>query len=163
MAKVCEKCGAEFPNKLKIEGRVRVLNKRRFCLNCSPFGGHNTSKNPGSKPNNKRCPRCRQELPREEFYQRSNGKSAGWCKRCNNEIGLHRQRETKRRAIEYKGGKCQSCGYDKCEAALEFHHRNADKEFSIAKSKRKKFDCLKAELDKCDLLCANCHREAHWH
>lgn len=163
MAKVCEQCGAEFPNKVKIDGRVRVLNKRKFCLRCSPFGQHNTSKHPSSQTNKKSCPRCRRELLKDNFYQRSNGKVAAWCKTCNNETRLQKQRDNKILAIEYKGGKCQKCGYNRCVAAMEFHHRNGDKEFSVARSKHKNFDALKLELDKCDLLCANCHREAHWH
>jgi transposase len=39
----CRKCTATFSNRLEIEGAVRVLNSRRFCLKCSPFGFHNTS------------------------------------------------------------------------------------------------------------------------
>lgn len=66
-------------------------------------------------------------------------------------------------AIEYKGGKCQKCGYDKCPAAMEFHHRNPDnKEFDWTKIRRKKWEMVLTELDKCDLLCANCHRETHY-
>lgn len=73
-------------------------------------------------------------------------------------------RKSKQKAITYKGGKCSRCGYDKCAAALEFHHLNpAEKKISIAVmcSNGLKFDSLKIELDKCILLCANCHRELH--
>lgn len=70
-----------------------------------------------------------------------------------------RQRE---RAIKYLGGKCRLCGYDKCIAALQFHHRDpATKEFTIS-GRTIKWDRLKPELDKCDLLCANCHAELHF-
>ena len=66
-------------------------------------------------------------------------------------------------AIEYLGGKCYICGYNKCNSALEFHHRDREKkDFGIANSGwSKSFDKIKPELDKCDLLCANCHREVH--
>ncbi len=57
---------------------------------------------------------------------------------------------------------CSLCGYDKCRAALEFHHKNPHKkDFTIATRwciSRKK---LERELKKCMLLCANCHRELH--
>lgn len=52
------------------------------------------------------------------------------------------------------------CGYSKCIEALEFHHLDpTEKEFEI--SDRRSWEALTAELDKCILLCANCHREYH--
>ena len=72
-------------------------------------------------------------------------------------------RDKKRKAlILYAGGKCQICGYDKCDRALEFHHLNpANKRFSIASHIDRKMEMLYEEVDKCVLLCANCHREYH--
>lgn len=67
-----------------------------------------------------------------------------------------------KRAVEYKGGRCAKCGYDKCMDALDFHHLNAsDKSFGIAANLTRKWEDLQTELDKCVLLCANCHRELH--
>lgn len=64
--------------------------------------------------------------------------------------------------IQYKGGKCQNCGYDRCYAALEFHHRDPkQKDLDWRRLRRRRFEVIRAELDKCDLLCANCHREEH--
>jgi hypothetical protein len=64
---------------------------------------------------------------------------------------------------EYKGGGCSKCGYNKCSAALDFHHIDpATKSFSLAKSNMSKsLVALKEEADKCIILCANCHREHH--
>jgi len=72
-----------------------------------------------------------------------------------------RRRKIKAMAIEYKGGKCQTCGYHKCNGALELHHLNTEeKSFGIGdKGYTRSWDKIKAELDKCILLCANCHRE----
>lgn len=68
----------------------------------------------------------------------------------------------KRRAIAYKGGKCELCGYDKCERALTFHHRNPEeKSFSISGGHCRSWKSFCAEVDKCDLLCMNCHMEVH--
>jgi hypothetical protein len=73
-----------------------------------------------------------------------------------------RNLERKKKAVEYKGGKCQECGYKKCIAALEFHHRDPnEKDFEISNGARN-WDKIKAELDKCDLLCSNCHKEVHY-
>lgn len=74
--------------------------------------------------------------------------------------------ENKIKAIEYKGGKCAMCGYNKCTSALEFHHLDPSiKEYnkdSRGLNRRRSFDNSKNELDKCILVCANCHREIHY-
>ena len=66
-------------------------------------------------------------------------------------------------AIEYKGGVCERCGYNRCIEALEFHHTDSKgKDFSISeKGYTRSWTMVKKELDKCILLCANCHREIH--
>ena len=63
----------------------------------------------------------------------------------------------------YKGGKCEYCNYDTYVGALEFHHKDpSGKDFTISKIKSHKFDdVIIAELDKCLLLCSNCHKEEH--
>ena len=71
-----------------------------------------------------------------------------------------RRREVKMSAIEYRGGKCQICGYNKYQGALDLHHINGKKEFGIAdKGYTRSWEKVKTELDKCILVCANCHRE----
>ncbi len=73
---------------------------------------------------------------------------------------LWRQR-TKLLAVHYKGGKCSRCGYDKCVRALSFHHRDpGGKDFSIG-GVSWAWGRIRNELDKCDLLCTNCHSEIH--
>jgi len=66
-------------------------------------------------------------------------------------------------AVEYKGGCCQVCGYDKYQGALEFHHKDpSEKDFSLSsKGHCKAWVKVKKELDKCVLVCSNCHREIH--
>ena len=75
------------------------------------------------------------------------------------------KRRSKQDAVDYKGGKCSICGYDKCIAALEFHHLiPSQKEYNVGQliSLYYKWNKIKKELDKCILLCANCHRELHY-
>lgn len=65
-------------------------------------------------------------------------------------------------AVAYKGGHCECCGYSRYIGALEFHHPNpGEKEFDLAGFRSTTFEKVKAELDKCILLCSNCHREEH--
>tara|TARA_Y100000022_G_scaffold124448_2_gene107779 strand:+ start:6311 stop:6541 length:231 start_codon:yes stop_codon:yes gene_type:complete len=67
------------------------------------------------------------------------------------------------KCVEYKGGSCSKCGYDNYIGALEFHHLDpTQKDFTIAKVKLTTFgEKVEKELDKCVLLCSNCHREQH--
>ena len=83
------------------------------------------------------------------------------CKECRKNAVIDIRRRNKIRLVEYKGGKCEICGYNKCIDALELHHLNPnEKEFGIAGETRS-LEKLKIEADKCILLCANCHRELH--
>ena len=69
------------------------------------------------------------------------------------------QRRLKEKAVAYKGGHCQKCGYSRCIGALEFHHLDPkQKSFSIGRMRRA-WDKVRIELDKTILVCANCHRE----
>ena len=59
---------------------------------------------------------------------------------------------------------CQECGYRKCAPALEFHHRDSDDKLSGVGqlvSECRPVETILAEMEKCDVLCANCHRELH--
>ena len=71
------------------------------------------------------------------------------------------RRSLKKQCVDYKGGKCKRCGYDKYPEVLDFHHRDPiEKDFQIS-DKGWSFERLKKELDKCDLVCKNCHEEIH--
>jgi arsenate reductase-like glutaredoxin family protein len=68
----------------------------------------------------------------------------------------------KKKAVEYYGGKCKLCGYNKSIFALDFHHVDpTTKEWNPAKVLSYKWETAKKELDKCILICSNCHRELH--
>ena len=98
------------------------------------------------------------------------------CRNCHRELHYNikndnkdiRIRGDKQIYLEYKGNKCQKCSYDKCNAALEFHHRiNNEKEFIVSSlvlrmtSLSDLSQYIKNELDKCDVLCSNCHQSEH--
>lgn len=74
-----------------------------------------------------------------------------------------RRKKLRQLTIEYKGGKCEVCGYHKCPEAMEFHHLDSSaKDFGISqKGYTRSWAKVKGELDKCTMLCANCHRELH--
>jgi 5-methylcytosine-specific restriction endonuclease McrA len=77
---------------------------------------------------------------------------------------VQRRREKIRlMAVSYKGGCCQICGYRRCIEALEFHHLDpTQKDFGIShRGYTRSWARVKEEVEKCILLCANCHREVH--
>lgn len=144
--KKCKECGQDF--------RKTHRSTRENCYGCQPEGkNHLTTTH---------CSDCGIKLNKENGkFRKNRNKFDPQCRSCNSERERARKRERKQQYVDYKGGKCCRCGYDKSLVALDLHHRNPEeKEFEffqgpILGSK------VKAELDKCDLVCSNCHREIH--
>ena len=104
----------------------------------------------------------------KKFQLINNSWNRKYCYDCVPNNCTEAQKVTiKRRAIKealvaYKGGKCERCGYNKCMRALEFHHTNSkEKDFGISFNLSRTIEDLKKEVDKCILLCSNCHAEVH--
>lgn len=99
--------------------------------------------------------------------KRATGEERWVCKKCEYLSSRRYLINLKLKAIKYGGGECQKCGYDKCWRALHFHHVDpSQKEFAIFESragypKCRSWEKMKKEIDKCILLCANCHTEIH--
>lgn len=82
-------------------------------------------------------------------------------KQTNSQSVVTWRKKAKLLLIEYAGGKCKICDYNKSVTALQFHHINPEeKDFSIG-GKSVSLEKLKKEVDKCVLVCANCHAEIH--
>jgi hypothetical protein len=85
------------------------------------------------------------------------------CRKCRNSGFSNRRKNLKVKAILYKGGCCVKCGYSEYAEAMEFHHLDHSQKDSriatlITSQTWKK---IATELDKCILVCANCHRKIH--
>lgn len=125
--RICKKCGGYLPNNINIDGKIRNMQNRKYCLSCSPFGQHNTKRIhiPGIMDKPIRfCRTCEKE------YLGGHGKHKDICPSCR----VNENRKNKKRIlVEYKGGKCIICNYDKTITALEFHHIDPHiKAFTIA-------------------------------
>jgi hypothetical protein len=134
----------------------------------------------------KHCSRCDSTKPLEDFPKSRSEKfgRAHLCKPCHNKktrdnrtkrlasdkdyrtsINLKKRlllRERKRLAIEHKGGVCQDCGGVFPPCAFDFHHLDPkEKDYEPSAASRVSLDKMLKELEKCILLCANCHRIRH--
>ena len=115
---------------------------------------------------NKICTSCKEEKPLSDFYQqkdRKNGTSN--CRQCFNKYCTERWIDRKIEAIKYLGGSCTDCKISYPETpypVFDFHHLDpSEKESDWTKLRKKSWDKVTKELDKCVLLCSNCHRLRH--
>ena len=132
--------------------------------------------------NEKKCSKCGEIKPLDQFAKNKTRKGGytRLCKTCHNayfreyfsdqdrmckQVGRvdKNKKEYRNNFRKYKLSiGCQECGYDKCASALHFHHINSsEKKFAISKGVARSVNeiKMKEELDKCILLCANCHAE----
>ena len=147
--KKCIICGTIMEN---------VRSDKKYCSHTCQNRAQYKNRN---KARTKICEHCGKEFEPIKY-----GTSRKYCFECvpnTTQTGAEMRRILKQWSVEYKGNKCEECGYNKCIAALEFHHKNpAEKDFSISdKNVQTSWLLFKKELDKCSLLCSNCHREKH--
>ena len=124
----CKNCQERIPYKVTIDGKPRNLKNRKFCLNCSPFGRHNT----------------RDLSQKKKKHQKRYSK---WQAKA--------RKTRKKRLVKMLGGKCTKCGYCQCLNALTFHHLDPTKKKFTVSSKNllKKWNIIVEEVHKCQLLC----------
>lgn len=147
--KECIVCGTLMEN---VRSDKKYCSEK--CRRSATYKNRNKSKS-------KICEHCGKLFEPRQF-----GQTRIYCFECmpeGNMTGNKKMKMIKTWSIEYKGGKCEKCGYDKCQAALDFHHKNpTEKDFCISnRNISLHWEEIKKELDKCSLLCANCHREEH--
>jgi len=126
-----------------------MLNKRAYCLKCSPFGTRNIreSSNKIKKIILYRCDLCHKIKKKKTCRSCFIRVRRYWCRKAS---------------IKYLGGRCNRCGWSGLECGYDFHHLNPkEKDFQISCAADKNWDTVKKELDKCELLCALCHRIEH--
>lgn len=88
------------------------------------------------------------------------GRGAYRCLRCRVEAVAKRRRSVRDTLIAEAGGRCVICGYDRCHAALHFHHIDPNtKRFNVRGGQTPALETLREEARKCVLLCSNCHAE----
>ena len=117
------------------------------------------------KDNLKKCSACQQFFPVEEFGARGinvTGLKQSHCRLCFSSIMCKRYNAKKLAAVKYLGGHCMICKQVFPAQAFNFHHRDpSTKKFDWGKLKLQSVQNIIIELDKCDLLCGNCHTIEH--
>jgi PHP family Zn ribbon phosphoesterase len=102
------------------------------------------------------CKDCK----REYVYERRSGHRKTRCNSCNVSAARRRLKE---KAVVYKGGKCKICSYNRYNGSLTFHHLDpSKKDYALStKGLYRSWKLVQKELDKCILVCNNCHGEIH--
>lgn len=115
-----------------------------------------------------KCVKCGQieKKPYKVKSGRRKGKIQSYCRKCNHQNTIDRQRAFKQACVDYKGGACIICGYNRYIGSLDFHHLDpSKKDFNLSRIKNTSFiknqNKIRTELDKCVLVCRNCHGEIH--
>ena len=104
-----------------------------------------------------RCGKCGVE-GEDNFYS----SKAGTCKTCHNKYVTEWSRKLKARVVAYLGGGCKVCGYATYDCSLDIHHKDpAEKDPNFHMYKSWSWKRIEAELQKCILLCRNCHAAVH--
>ena len=120
--------------------------EKKFCIVC------------GNELKGQQQKYCSAKCKQKDFYENHNGKSNVAFRQFIRYI------KRKLEFIELKGGKCEKCGYNENLSALEFHHIDSTtKKFNLNGRilANGRYEDLLEELDKCMLLCSNCHKEIH--
>lgn len=112
------------------------------------------------------CTKCGRELPIDQFHWRdkSKGTRRAECKDCHTNYMKQRYAEKQNIIEEQKSLQhCAKCGESR-GYLLDYHHLNPnEKDNTIARmtSNKYKIEDIQKEIQKCIVLCANCHREFH--
>ncbi len=103
------------------------------------------------------------------------GKQTKYCStKCKSQQTNHKHKnyviqqkrgyERKVLLLNLKGNCCEICGYNKNHSALCFHHKNPETksfQLDLPHCSNTSWDKLLLEVEKCQLLCLNCHAEFH--
>jgi len=152
----------------KGNGTVRYwLKKHNLKTKNKPFNKDN--KIVWTENSTKFCFKCKEIKSVKDFYKRKSksryDEYAGYCKKCSNEYHTKRVKEVKIKMVHHKGGECIRCHLkleDSHYCVFEFHHKDpSEKDIKFNKIKYQKWETIEKELNKCDLLCSNCHRLTH--
>lgn len=149
MTFACTHCGITFDRK-----------KTKSVLPTNPFCSHNCFRE--HQQSKWKCRICYIKISKRRLYCDQHRKQMRPRIVSPYSSVKQRRQRIKERAVEHKGGACSICGYNRCLRSLEFHHTDpTQKDFTIANNTGRSWNDILSELDKCILVCSNCHGEIH--
>lgn len=154
--KVCSKCGKEKITADFTQKGLRLDGSPRFDSHCKACYALKQKHRRAKARQSSLCTDCGRPSSTYRCQQ---------CQKIHIRKNTERRHQKKKRVIDYLGGKCCRCGMvSPIVDVYDIHHEDGDKETEICKllNKRGKWEDLVPELDKCVLLCANCHRRLHY-
>ena len=125
----------------------------------------------------KKCIKCKELKSLDSFhnYSRADDGKQTHCKACaymyqkktyavRNERQRDKRKENWEKVFEYFGGrKCSMCGIESEYPIFDLHHTNPDeKDFNPSRLAHYRWENMLKEVEKCALLCSNCHRIVHY-
>lgn len=148
-------CAAKFNNahhpKRKKEGRCRkcggeIRASRRYCSTCRKIVAEDRKRLMASR----RCVICGRAVGDRRRRR---------CNSCNTKVRRYR---TKLAIVSHLGGRCVKCGWAGPVSGFDLHHRDpSKKDFRFGQALNRSWSLVRREVEKCDLLCALCHRLEH--
>jgi hypothetical protein len=161
----CAQCKTNFNIENYEYKRRKKRAKNLFCnFSCMSAWTKTNKSRPTDEIKNKICTICNEEKEINEFTRKGkdNNYRHNYCRKCLYYYQKRRWNKVKIRAIIYLGGKCKKCDLVDHPTIYDFHHRDkTQKEVDWSELKIRKWESIKLELDKCDLLCCLCHRKEH--
>lgn len=111
----------------------------------------------------KTCSKCKLSKTLDSFaFRVTENRHQSYCKVCHSEYTKERWNKRKLDAIIYKGKFCEVCKTEYPYPAMQFHHRDPlEKDVDWGKLRLRSWSAITKELDKCALLCGNCHSIHH--
>lgn len=166
MYKTCKTCGVSFNSRPVVAVGNRIGGHKRVnCFQCRPYDGLNAAPHPKAYVERKSYPKRNTEKIINVYLcqccDMKLGRKQSLCKVCRSQFTRYKYRYF---CMSYKGWQCECCGKESNRfddfGEFDFHHVDI-KLFEMNQGDSRCLRAIKEELDKCELLCAICHRDKH--
>lgn len=159
---ICQNCQKDFPIKVLVDGYMKNLSSRKFCLECSPLGSKNTkSYIVQTEEDMAFCIFCNKIKDIEQFYKRKQSKKPlSYCIDCQNKAKKLKYEEKLERIVQQFGCVCCDCNVSYPVQVYEFYLNG--KIYPISSAQNASLSKILSELKDHVMLCKNCCAIRKW-